>query len=286
MIIDSPDQSNLSLLGTFPAKQSSYGIVNNSITIIGGQYGHQWGYERDAFVALKLNSSTFSVEKYETAQVPQVTAPSYGPTCMLSLYGETYVNDSEFAFLIELTGYTNGNGGVYRCYSYDFNGTTLYQGAGSQIKSNFIIRSTHNLTFFEIERISSRTGSGYDSTYWNLPPVFSTEGGWARVNPKESLSSEIDEMYYSNYNGSISGVMSLCNAENEGIEAGLSNVILHVCSEFNLHRKKTMYHYYSESINGNVSKLAVGKGTITSHGVIQLSEERIIISQIYQWVRS
>ena len=43
VIIDSPDQSNLSLLGTFPAKQSSYGIVNNFTTIIGGQYGHQWG---------------------------------------------------------------------------------------------------------------------------------------------------------------------------------------------------------------------------------------------------
>ena len=86
-------------------------------------------------------------------------------------------------------------------------------------------------------------------------------------------------MYYSNYNGSISGVMSLCNAENEGIEAGLSNVILHVCSEFNSTSQEDDVSLLILNLsNGNVSKLAVGKGTITSHGVIQLSEERALLS--------
>ena len=61
VFVDAPDQSNLSVLGTFPAESSSYGILNNTITITGGQYGSQWsGYEKDAFVVVKLNSTTFA----------------------------------------------------------------------------------------------------------------------------------------------------------------------------------------------------------------------------------
>ena len=278
VIIDSPDQSNLSLLGTFPAKQSSYGIVNNSITIIGGQYGHQWGYERDAFVALKLNSSTFSVEKYETAQVPSFAGSvSNSPTCELSLYGETYANNTEFAFLLELSGNSNRQG-LDRCYSYDFNGTGLVQPtSGNAVKSNFIVRSYHNLTFFEIEKVSSRSGN-FNVAHFNLPPVFSTDGGWARLNPN-TVTTSVDEMHYSNYDKSLSGVISLCNTENHGIEAGLSNTILHVCSEYNSTSQVDDVSLLTLNLsNDNVSKLSVGKGTITSNGIIQLSQERALLS--------
>ena len=289
VFVDSPDQSNLSVLGTFPAESSSYGILNNTITITGGQYGSQWsGYEKDAFVVVKLNSTTFEMEKFETAQVPSVLGPNYAPSCKLGLYEEVFVNNSEFAFVLELTGYTNGAGAQYRCESYDFNGTSLTQSTGRGVKSNFVVRASHELEILDIERISSRyaAGSGaYDGSegyYGNHPPVFTSNGGWAYVQaPQASFSGAYTGLYYSNYNKTVTGVIALCDGGSASydIQSDLSDGILNLCSEYDTNTQE--YNVSLRKLNlsdGSTVKIHLGKGEVESHGIIPLSPDRILLS--------
>jgi hypothetical protein len=278
LFVESPDQTNLTVLGIFPARTSSYSIVNNSITILSRD--NSWNYERDVFVALKLDPTTFSVLKHEVVQRPSVIAPQNGPTCVLGLYENTFVNNTEFGIIVELTGNTNSNG-ANRCNQYDFNGTYLTNPYMSGGKSNFIIRSTHNLDFFDIELVSSKTLPNQNPTvisYIHPPPVFSSEGGWARISYQNSGANQ---MYFSNYNGSITGMANLCEygSNSLDLQSDRFNGILHVCVEFdsNLQQHNVSLLRLNLS-NGNITKTPFGYGEVDSFGVIVLSSDRIILS--------
>ena len=136
VIIDSPDGNHLHLLGTYArsgsGSGSGYSIFNGTITIPAPP---QYGFPRDAFVALSLNSSTFS---YIDHTVVNPSAHQYGH-CQVSLYEDVYVNSTEFAFIIELRDQYQNAQGVHRCYTYQFDAdvsiTTTLPSQGAYIES-------------------------------------------------------------------------------------------------------------------------------------------------------
>ena len=70
----------------------------------------------------------------------------------------------------------------------------------------------HSLDFIEATMIGSKSDIGAaTSSLYNAPPIFLSDGGWARVNYNGDLAgASLNTIHFSNRNGSISGSMSAC----------------------------------------------------------------------------
>jgi hypothetical protein len=277
LFVDSPDMTNLTLIGifTFPGTQS-YKILNDSITIIGSPY-HAY---MDVLVALQLNSSDFSVITYKVINSVSISgSPTYGSSCYLGIYEETTSNNSEFNFVVEFSGNNNGHSGTHRCSSYDFDGIPMTKPVMQRVvRSHFIVSLRYDLTFTSIDYVSSVTSSTANgNTMRHPPPIFSSEGGWARTS-WEGSDTSTNKIYYSNFDSSITGSVNLCQSgsQNLDIQADYSNGFVHLCAE---------------SANTNVSLLRInmssGMSTKTligqsddmiSYGMIPISSQRLLLS--------
>ena len=176
VIIESPDGNHLHLLGTYARNANgAYSIFNGTITIPAPP---QYNYPRDAFVALSLNSSTFS---YIDHTVVNPSAHQYGH-CEVSLYEDVYVNSTEFAFIIELRDRHQNSNNAHRCYTYQFDNdvsiTASIGALGTGTSTNFIVRANHSLDFIEATMVGSKSGSPSNSvSFQNAPPIFLSDGG-------------------------------------------------------------------------------------------------------------
>ena len=278
LFVDSPDMTNLTLIGIFTdsGSGSSYNILNSTI-MISGSPNHA---PMDVLVALELNSSDFSVINYKVINSASITgSPTYGSSCYLGIYEETTSNNSEFNFVVEFSGNNNGHSGTHRCSSYDFDGIPMTKPVMQRVvRSHFIVSLRYDLTFTSVDYVSSVTSSTANgNTMRHPPPIFSSEGGWARTS-WEGGDSSTNKMYYSNFNSSITGSVNLCQSgsQNLDIQADYSNGFVHLCAESTSTNVSLLRINMS---NGMSTKTFIGQSNdMISYGMIPISSQRLLLS--------
>lgn len=277
VIVESPNGSDLILLGTMPQNPIAYSIMNGAITI-----PTRSNLGKDAFVAISLNSTTFDYSNHLLVSNPVQIGTQNGGSCRIALYEETYENDTEFGFFLELSDSQQNAGGATRCYSYTFGDHTIYgpSGGGSGATTNYLLRANYSLDFISGEAISSEFGAVGSTAQFNTPPVFLSDGGWARVNYNDYNSP--NTLVYSNRNGSISGSISACDKVDQlELVSDNSGGFYHLCQRSDVINGVTIWNnsllHYNLS-NQMAYEIDIGVGSISSLGYLIPAPNRMLMS--------